>query len=158
MSMQACFKRMCFSCLFMFFGISSQALAMTCIPASAPQLVFGKYDPQAIISHDVQTTLGIQCIPNFSGEQLNLTVRLSGNQGKGGLFQMHNPVSNELLAFYLFQDPALLMPVDEQTNFSFNAKLLVPTIYSLRFYGRIPAREDVSPGIYLSDVIMIITY
>jgi spore coat protein U-like protein len=126
--------------------LSSSAAAMTCMGEGAPQFVFGQYDPHLHEPHDVQTVFSIHCIPAYSGEALNLIIRLT--DVSNGPMRMRNLETGEWLQFAVYKDPARSQPIDALNGLSLNFPLMVPTTLSIPVYGRIPARQNVSVGSY----------
>jgi spore coat protein U-like protein len=137
-------------------GISLSTNAMVCVGEGAPQFVFGEYDPHSHDPHDVQTILSIHCTPDFSGEALNLMIRLA-NVTTGPLF-MRNLNTGEWLQFAVFKDPARSQPIDALNALSLNFPLTMPTTLSIPVYGRIPARQNVSVGSYQLPLAVSLSY
>ncbi len=137
-------------------GAAADAGAMSCVVESAPQFVFGQYDPQSAIALDIQTSFAVQCTPAFRGEQLNLQIGFSGLAA--GQLSMRNPASGEVLSFAMYRDPARAQPIDAQSVLSFHTPLLTTTTLSLPVYGRIPARQNVSVGHYQLGVTVLLSF
>ena len=137
-------------------GLSLPATAMICVGEGAPQFVFGQYDPQLQEPHDVQTVFSIHCTPAYSGEALNLMIRLS--DVSSGPLRMRNLETGEWLQFAVYKDPARSQPIDALNGLSMNFPLMMPTTVSIPVYGRIPARQNVSVGSYHLPVNITLSY
>ena len=135
---------------------AADAGAMSCVVESAPQFVFGRYDPQSALPLDVQTSFSVQCTPAFRGEALNLQISFAGI-GAGQL-KMRNAANGELLSFSMYRDPARSQPIDAQSVLSFSTRLLTTTTLSLPVYGRVLPRQNAAVGTYQLGVAVILNF
>lgn len=142
--------------LWMAVAAASDAMAMSCVIESAPQFVFGKYEPQSTVPLDVQTSFAIQCTPAYPGELLNLKISFAGISTSG--LQMRNAATGELLNFAMYKDMAHSQPIDAQSVLSFATPLITTTTLALPVFGRIPARQNISVGNYQLGIAVILNF
>lgn len=138
--------------------IAAPARAMYCTPLGSTGLVLGYYQPQQLSALDAQTSFAIECFPSVPGENLNLKVRLA-NAGNGRLLvPLTGTSTGSLLAVQLYRDAARSVPLDEQSAISYSDHPMIPTLYWVSLYARVPAAQDVGTGLYRMPLTVLIDY
>ena len=145
-----------FSLFLVTFLIIPPTYAANCYVQTAPQLIFGVYDPLSKTPLDMSTTIVINCDSVRQKEHLMMDVGFTSSNNSGATRSLKGPVDS--LHYDLFSNPARSILVTDTTNFSFKTNLIGSQSFSLPIYGRIYAKQSVSSGIYQSSIMMTINF
>jgi spore coat protein U-like protein len=141
-----------------FFGLIHTTAADSCYPLSAAQLNFGNYNPESSQHLDSVTTIDIYCAPAFNGRQLDVRVNIIGMSSQGDRRVLSNQADNDEAHFILFQDAARTIPLTDQMAIPVTESVPRSKIFTIRLYGRMLARQDISVGTYMTSLVINIDH
>ncbi len=144
--------------MLLLFGIIQSAAAESCYPINSAQLNFGTYNPESAEHLDSVTTIDIYCAPAFNGRELDVRINVVGVSGQGDRRVLHNQTDQDEAHFILFQDAARTIPLTDQMVIPIAESVPRSKIFTIRLYGRMLARQDVSVGTYTTNLIINIDY
>ncbi len=144
--------------ILIFFGLIQTAAADSCYPMSAAQLNFGNYNPESSQHLDSVTTIDIYCAPAFNGRQLDVRVNIIGMSSQGDRRVLSNQADNDEAHFILFQDAARTIPLTDQMAIPVTESVPRSKIFTIRLYGRMLARQDISVGTYMTSLVINIDH
>lgn len=144
--------------LLLLFGMMSTVRAESCYPMSSAQLNFGNYNPESSQHLDSVTTIDIYCAPAFNGRELDVRVNVIGVSGQGEHRVLSNQAYKDEAQFILFQDAARTIPLTDQMAIPITESVPRSKIFTIRLYGRMPARQDVGVGTYIANLMINIDY
>ncbi len=144
--------------MLLLFGIIQSAAAESCYPMTSAQLNFGTYNPESAEHLDSVTTIDIYCAPAFNGRELDVRINVVGVSGQGDRRVLHNQTDQDEAHFILFQDAARTIPLTDQMVIPIAESVPRSKIFTIRLYGRMLARQDVSVGTYTTNLIINIDY
>ena len=140
------------------FGMNQNAAAESCYPMNSAQLNFGDYNPESSQHLDSVTTIDIYCAPAFNGRSLDVRVNVIGVSGQGDRRVLNNQADKDEAHFILFQDAARTIPLTDQMAIPVTESVPRSKIFTIRLYGRMVARQDISVGMYMSNLMINIDY
>ena len=140
------------------FGMTQNAAAESCYPMNSAQLNFGDYNPESSQHLDSVTTIDIYCAPAFNGRSLDVRVNVIGVSGQGDRRVLNNQADKDEAHFILFQDAARTIPLTDQMAIPVTESVPRSKIFTIRLYGRMLARQDISVGMYMSNLMINIDY
>jgi spore coat protein U-like protein len=140
------------------FGMIQTVAAESCYPMNSAQLNFGNYSPESSQHLDSVATIDIYCAPAFNGRELDVRVNLIGVGGQGDRRVLSNQADNDEAHFILFQDAARTIPLTDQMAIPVTESVPRSKIFTIRLYGRMLARQDVSVGTYMTSLVINIDY
>lgn len=140
------------------FGLIQTAAAESCYPMNSAQLNFGNYNPESSQHLDSVTTIDIYCAPAFTGRQLDVRVNVIGMSDQGDRRVLGNQAEKDEAHFILFQDAARTIPLNDQMAIPIAESVPRSKIFTIRLYGRMPARQDIGVGTYMASLIINIDY
>jgi spore coat protein U-like protein len=140
------------------FGMNQNAAAESCYPMNSAQLNFGNYNPESSQHLDSVTTIDIYCAPAFNGRSIDVRVNVIGVSGQDDRRMLSNQADKEEAQFILFQDAARMIPLTDQMAIPVTESVPRSKIFTIRLYGRMLARQDISVGMYMSNLMINIDY
>lgn len=140
------------------FGMMSAVKADSCYPMNSAQLNFGTYNPESAEHLDSVTTIDIYCAPAFNGRQLDVRVTLIGVSSYDDRRALNNMAAKDQAHFIIFQDAARTIPLTDQMAIPIVESVPRSKIFTIRLYGRMLARQDVSVGTYVANLMINIDY
>lgn len=140
------------------FGMNQNAAAESCYPMNSAQLNFGNYNPESSQHLDSVTTIDIYCAPAFNGRSIDVRVNVIGVSGQDDRRMLSNQADKEEAQFILFQDAARTIPLTDQMAIPVAESVPRSKIFTIRLYGRMLARQDISVGMYMSNLMINIDY
>ena len=140
------------------FGMNQNAAAESCYLMNSAQLNFGDYNPESSQHLDSVTTIDIYCAPAFNGRSLDVRVNVIGVSGQGDRRVLNNQADKDEAHFILFQDAARTIPLTDQMAIPVTESVPRSKIFTIRLYGRMVARQDISVGMYMSNLMINIDY
>jgi spore coat protein U-like protein len=152
------FKNLAVVFMVVFFCMIQTAAAKSCFPMNSAQLNFGNYNPGSSQDVDVVATVDIYCSPAFKGQQLDVRINLIGVSSQGERRVLNNRTYNDEAHFILFQDAARTIPLTDQMAIPITEYLPQSKIFTIRLYGRMPAKQDIGAGTYMTNLIIHIDY
>ena len=144
--------------MWVMFGMIQTVAAESCYPMNSAQLNFGNYSPESSQHLDSVTTIDIYCAPAFNGRELDVRVNVIGVGGQGDRRALSNQADNDEAHFILFQDAARTIPLTDQMAIPVTESVPRSKIFTIRLYGRMLARQDVSVGTYMTSLVINIDY
>lgn len=140
------------------FGMMSAVKAESCYPMNSAQLNFGTYNPEYAEHLDSVTSIDIYCAPAFNGQTLDVRVTVNGVSSYGDYRVMNNLTAKDQAHFILYQDAARTIPLTDQMAIPISESVPRSKIFTIRLYGRMFARQDVSVGTYMANLMINIDY
>lgn len=140
------------------FGMIQIAAAESCYPMDSAQLNFGNFNPESSQHLDSVTTIDIYCAPAFNGRQLDVRVNVIGVSGQGDRRVLSDQAEKDEAQFILFQDAARTIPLTDQMAIPVTESAPRSKIFTIRLYGRMPARQDIGVGTYMANLMINIDY
>ena len=144
--------------LLLLFGMMLTVKAEPCYPVSSAQLNFGNYHPESSQDLDSVTTIDMYCAPAFNGRTLDVRVTVIGVSSYGDRRVLNNLAEKDQAHFILYQDAARTIPLTDQMAIPIAESIPRSKIFTIRLYGRMLARQDVSVGAYMANLIINIDY
>lgn len=139
------------STLAVFLVLAVPAVAQTCTVSITP-INFGTYSPYASVALDSTGQVSVDC-----GGAGSAVVSLNPGVNGGGSF-MGRSLGNgqSQLHYQLYSDGAYTQVWGDGTGGSTTAS--VSGSGTLTMYGRVPAHQNVTAGLYTDTVLLTITY
>ena len=144
--------------MWVMFGMIQTVGAVSCDPMNSAQLNFGIYSPESSQHLDSVTTIDIYCAPAFNGRELDVRVNVIGVGGQGDRRALSNQADNDEAHFILFQDAARTIPLTDQMAIPVTESVPRSKIFTIRLYGRMLARQDISVGTYMTSLVINIDH
>jgi spore coat protein U-like protein len=143
----------------------AQAATTVNCTASASGIAFGIYNPLSALADASTGTLKITCNGSGTGSA-NVTVNVTLSSGLSGSYATRKMFSGaNALDYNIYWSTAYNQIVGDGTGGSFagSAGPFVVTAGGSNFatgtlYGRIPASQDVAPGVYSDIITLTVTY
>lgn len=132
------------------------ASAMSCNLLAASRFNFGAYDPLSPLPLDVQATYTLQCVPDHRQERLNLRIMAlsAGSQSN----ELLGSSTEKSVRFGMFSDPQRSVPIDARPLIELSDRISTPQDYPITIYGRLPARQNITAGVYRASIHLVIEY
>jgi spore coat protein U-like protein len=146
------FRYLFFVCLF----LGNNVYSANCSVQSAPQIVFGIYDPLSSAHQDINTTIIVNCSTAKNRELLNMDIGFISDEMGGTDRSMKGAV--DVLRYALFSNASRTTLITDATKFSVKTHLIENQNFFFPIYGRIFANQSVSSGIYRAAVMMTIDF
>jgi spore coat protein U-like protein len=134
------------------------AAADSCYPINSAQIIFGNYSPEFSQALDMDTTIEIYCAPAFQGQQLNVRVNLIDQTDQGNRRVLQNTSGDDKAYYILFQDAARTIPLSDDMAIPVTESVPRSKLFTIRLYGRLLAKQNISKGIYVANLIVNIDY
>jgi spore coat protein U-like protein len=132
--------------------------ADSCYPVNSPQLIFGNYSPEFSQALDMDTTIEIYCAPAFQGQRLNVRVHLIDQTDQGDRRVLQNTSGDDKAYYILFQDAARTIPLRDDMAIPVTESVPRSKLFTIRLYGRLLAKQNISKGVYVANLIVNIDY
>ena len=132
--------------------------ADACYPVNSAQMIFGNYSPESSQALDMDTTIEIYCAPAFQGQQLNVRVNLIDQTDQGNRRVLQNTTGDDKASYILFQDAARTIPLTDDMAIPVTESVPRSKLFTIRLHGRLLAKQNISKGIYMANLIVNIDY
>ncbi len=147
-----------FLMIFVSMVLSRVASADSCYPVNSAQMIFGNYSPEFSQALDMDTTIEIYCAPAFQGQKLNVRVNLIDQTDQGNRRVLQNTTGDDKAYYILFQDAARTIPLRDDMAIPVTESEPRSKLFTIRLYGRLLAKQNISKGIYMANLIVNIDY
>lgn len=144
--------------------LAGTASAETRCTIAAGNVGFGNYDVFDASDRDTEATVIVTCSRDGGPQNISVNIAIGpgGNGGTTASRKMKMTGGNDLLGYVLFQDATRTQRWGDTPGVdAFTQTIAVPNKssaqLSTRIYGRIPAGQDVSKGLYADTVFVTVT-
>lgn len=132
--------------------------AESCYPVNSAQMIFGNYSPEFSQALDMDTTIEIYCAPAFKGQQLHVRVNLIDQTDQGDHRVLQNTNGGDKAYYILFQDAARTIPLRDDMAIPVTESVPRSKLFTIRLYGRLLAKQNISKGLYIANLTVNIDY
>jgi spore coat protein U-like protein len=149
---------------------AAPAFAQTACAGSNLSLAFGPYDVISPASHDTQTAMTVSCtrtsIPGVPPDpRVTITVGVGASQTSGSIQnrQLGRAGGGTVLNYNIYLDAGRLSvwgnsPGTDTASQTLNIPNRATRTATFTFFGRIFARQDVTPGFYNDSLLVTVNY
>jgi spore coat protein U-like protein len=106
----------------------------------------------------MDTTIDVYCAPAFQGQRLNVRVTLIDKKDQGDRRVLQNTAGEDKAYYILFQDAARTIPLRDDMDIPVAESVPRAKLFTIRLYGRLLAKQNISKGTYLANLIININY
>jgi spore coat protein U-like protein len=132
--------------------------ADSCYPVNSAQMIFGSYSPEYSQAIDMDTNIDIYCAPAFQGQKLNVRVNLIDKTDQDDRRVLQNTTGGDKAYYILFQDAARTIPLRDDMAIPVTESVPSSKLFTIRLYGRLLPKQNLSKGIYMANLIVNIDY
>jgi spore coat protein U-like protein len=143
---------------FMSIVLTEAVAADSCYPINSAQMIFGNYSPELSQGLDMDTTIEIYCAPAFQAQKLNVRVNLIDKTDQGDRRILKNTAGGDEAYYILFQDAARTIPLRDDMAIPVTESVPRSKLFTIRLYGRLLAKQNISKGTYMANLIVNIDY